>query len=101
MATVSFKGLLGSQEQAEKITGRIQKFAAKTPFEQAQLTSAAQRWVGVGNSAKSVIPSMRAVGDSVAAVGGAPEHVMGVVTALTQMQNKGKASSESYSKSPS
>jgi tape measure domain-containing protein len=93
-ATVSFKGLLGSQDEAEKMMGRLQKFAAETPFEQAQLVSAAQRWVGVGNSAKSVIPSMRSVGDAVAAVGGAPEDVMGVVTALTQMQNKGKASAE-------
>lgn len=91
---VSFKGLLGSQRGAERMMRRLQKFAAETPFEQAQLVSAAQRWVGVGNSAKSVIPSMRAVGDAVASVGGAPEDVMGVVTALTQMQNKGKASSE-------
>src|SRR5262245_57797321 len=74
-ATVSFKGLLGSQGEAEKMMGRLQKFAAETPFEQAQLVAAAQRWVGVGNSAKSVIPSMRSVGDAVAAVGGAPEDV--------------------------
>src|SRR5262245_29299607 len=91
---VAFKGLLGSQRGAEKMMLRLQKFAAETPFEQQQLVSAAQRWVGVGNSAKSVIPSMRAVGDAVASVGGTPEDVMGVVTALTQMQNKGKASSE-------
>lgn len=93
-STTAFKGLLGSQSKAEAMMARIQAFAAKTPFEQAQLTDAAQRWLGVGNSAKSVIPSMRAVGDAVAGVGGAPEDVMGVVTALTQMQNKGKATSE-------
>jgi tape measure domain-containing protein len=93
-ATVSFKGLLGSQDEAEAMMLRLQKFAAETPFEKQQLVSAAQRWVGVGNSAKSVIPSMTAVGDAVASVGGAPEDVMGVVTALTQMQNKGKASAE-------
>ena len=93
-ATVSFKGLLGSQKAADKMMLRISKFAAETPFEQAQLVSAAQRWVGVGNSAKSVIPSMRAVGDAISAVGGTPDDVMGVVTALTQMQNKGKASAE-------
>jgi tape measure domain-containing protein len=93
-STVAFKGLLGSQKGAESMMLRLQKFAAKTPFEQKQLIDAAQRWVGVGNSAKSVVPSMRAVGDAVAGVGGAPEDVMGIVTALTQMQNKGKASSE-------
>lgn len=93
-ATVAFKGLLGSQKAATKMMGRLQKFAAATPFEQAQLVDAAQRWVGVGNSAKSVIPSMTAVGDAVAAVGGSPDDVMGIITALTQMQNKGKASAE-------
>ena len=93
-STVAFKGLLGSQKGAEDMMLRLSKFAAETPFEQQQLISAAQRWIGVGNSAKSVIPSMRAVGDAVASVGGGPEEVMGVVTALTQMQNKGKASAE-------
>jgi tape measure domain-containing protein len=91
---VAFTNLLGSSSEAEAMLGRLYKVAASTPFEFPQLVQSTQRLLGFGMAASKVEPTMKAVGDAVAAAGGGSEQIDRVSTALGQMQAKGKVSSE-------
>jgi tape measure domain-containing protein len=90
----AFTNLLGSSSEAQAMLDRLYNVAAKTPFEFPQLVQSTQRLLGFGMAAKDVEPTMRAVGDAVAASGGGAEQIDRVSTALGQMQAKGKVSSE-------
>lgn len=91
---VGFTTMLGSAEKAQKFMKQLQDFAAATPFEFTELTSAAQQFLAMGFAAKDVIPMLRSVGDAVAAMGGTSENIDSVTRALGQMQAKGKVSGE-------
>jgi tape measure domain-containing protein len=93
-SNVAFTNLLGSSSEAQAMLDRLYKVAAKTPFEFPQLVQSTQRLLGFGMAAKDVEPTMRAVGDAVAAAGGGSEQIDRVSTALGQIQAKGKVSSE-------
>ena len=87
---VAFTTMLGSGEKATAFLGDLQKFAATTPFEFPELQDAAKRMLAFGFQAKDVIPTMTAVGDSVAALGGGKEMINQVTLALGQMKAKGR-----------
>lgn len=93
-AEIAFTTMLGDGEKAKAFLGDLKEFAAKTPFEFEDLTRASQRLLAMGISADKVLPTMTAVGDAVAGLGGSAETVNRVVTALGQMNAKGKASGE-------
>lgn len=93
-ADIAFTTMLGSGEKAKVFLDDLQQFAAKTPFEFPELLSASQRLLAMGFAAEDVRPTLTAVGDAVAALGGSGELVGRVTTALGQMQAKGKASAE-------
>jgi len=93
-AQIAFTTMLGSGAQAKAFLDDLQKFAAKTPFEFPELVSASQRMLAMGFAAEDVLPTLTAIGDAVAGLGGSSEMVGRVTTALGQMQAKGKASGE-------
>lgn len=93
-ADIAFTTMLGSGEKAKVFLDDLQAFAAATPFEFPELLSASQRLLAMGFAAEDVKPTLTAVGDAVAALGGNGELVGRVTTALGQMQAKGKASAE-------
>lgn len=93
-ANIAFTTMLGSGEKAKIFMDDLQQFAAATPFEFPELLSASQRLLAMGFAAEDVRPTLTAVGDAVAALGGSGELVGRVTTALGQMQAKGKASAE-------
>lgn len=93
-AQVAFTTMLGSGLMAQNMLNELQAFAAKTPFEFPDLIRASQRLMAMGFAAQDVIPTLTAIGDAVAALGGTAETVDRVTTALGQMNAKGKASSE-------
>lgn len=93
-AQVAFTTMLGSGQQAQDMLNQLQQFAAKTPFEFPDLISASQRLMAMGIQAQDVIPTLTAVGDAVAAMGGSSAMVDRVTTAIGQMNAKGKASGE-------
>jgi len=93
-AEVGFTTMLGSAKAAQKFLKQLQQFANTTPFEFTELTGAAQRLMAMGFQAKQVIPTLTAIGDAVAAMGGSQENIDAVTTALGQMQAKGKVSGE-------
>lgn len=93
-ANVAFTTMLGSGQAAQGMLNDLQAFAAKTPFEFPDLIRASQRLMAMGFQATAVIPTLTAIGDSVAAMGGNAELVDRVTTAIGQMNAKGKASGE-------
>ena len=91
---VAFTQLLGDGERAASFLKELQAFAATTPFEFPDLLSSTQRLMAMGFEADQIIPTMTALGDAVAGVGGSAYDIQLVVTALGQMQAKGKVSGE-------
>lgn len=86
---IAFTTMLGSGKQAQSFLNQLQSFAKTTPFEFGDLVKNAQNMMGMGIAAKDVIPDLRALGDSVASIGGSAEQVNSVTLAFDQMTAKG------------
>ena len=93
-AQIGFTTMLGSGTKAKAFLAQLQKFAAATPFEFPDLVRASQRLLAMGINAKNVVPYMTAIGDAVAGLGGGPELIDQVTTAIGQMSAKGKIQSD-------
>ncbi|QHB36598.1 tape measure protein [Arthrobacter phage Adolin] len=93
-AMISFETLLGDSGKAKAMLADVSAFAAKTPFELPGLTDNVRALLGAGAAAQSVLPTMTALGDVNAALGGSQENLNSVVRAWTQMMGKGKVSAE-------
>lgn len=91
---IAFTTMLGSAERASAFLRQLADFAARTPFEFADLERAAKRLMAMGFAAEQVIPIMTAVGNAAAGLGGGAEMVDRITRALGQMHAKGKVSAE-------
>jgi len=91
---IAFTSIMGDAGKAKTFLADLSTFAAETPFELPGLKDAASRLLATGTEASKVIPIMRAVGDSTSAMGTGAEGIDRAVTALTQMQVKGKITGE-------
>ena len=60
---IAFTTMLGSAEKAEDMLKRLADFAAKTPFELAEVEKGAKALLAYGFSAKDTIPTLKALGD--------------------------------------
>ena len=94
IAKLSFTTMLGSAEAAEKMLKDLQQFAQTTPFEFPDLVASAKNMKAMGFEASQVIPTLKTVGDTAAALGGGKDVIDGITRALGQMQAKGKVSAE-------
>ena len=90
----AFTNMLGSAQKAAAFTKDLQAFAAATPFEFNQVTSAAQKFLAFGFTAEQVIPTLTAVGDAAAGVGLGAEGINRVTLALGQIAAKSKVQSD-------
>jgi tape measure domain-containing protein len=93
-STIAFTTMLGSGLKARKFLGELQAFAARTPFEFADLIRSSQRLMGMGLAAKQVLPTMTAVGNAVAGIGGSAESMDIATRAIGQIQAKGRLMAE-------
>lgn len=93
-ATIAFSTMLGSNTKANAFLDQLQAFAAKTPFNFSGLVQSSQRLLAMGFSAKQILPTLTAVGDASAAMGGDPEVMNRTIIALGQIQAKGKLASQ-------
>lgn len=93
-AQIAFTTMLGSGQKARKFLDDLAAFAAKTPFEFQGLVESSQKLLAMGFAAEDVIPTMTAIGDAVAALGGDAGTLDRVTVALGQIKAKGKASAE-------
>lgn len=90
----AFTNMLGSAQKAATFTKELQGFAAATPFEFNQVTSAAQKFLAFGFTAEQVIPTLTAVGDAAAGVGLGADGIDRVTLALGQMAAKSRIQSD-------
>lgn len=88
-STIAFTTMLGSGQKSKAFLDQLQTFAKTTPFEFGALVHNAQNMMGMGIAAKDVIPDLRALGDSVASIGGSAQQVDSVTLAFDQMNAKG------------
>jgi len=93
-AQIAFTTMLRSGKRARSFLNELQQFAAKTPFEFSDLTTAAQRMLAFGFTAKQVVPTLTAIGDAAAGLGGSAELVQQITMAIGQIQAKGKVQSD-------
>jgi tape measure domain-containing protein len=93
-ATQGFTTMLGSAQKAKTFLDSLQQFAASTPFQFPELVTASQRLIAFGFSAKDVIPTLTAIGDTAAGLGAGAEGVNQIVNAIGQMSAKGKIQSD-------
>ncbi|WP_394360737.1 tape measure protein [Amycolatopsis sp. SB7-3] len=89
-AEMAFTTMLGSAQKAQSFVAQLQDFAARTPFDLPSVTTGAQRLMAFGFAAKDVLPTLTAIGDAVAGMGGSAEQIQQVVLAIGQMSAKGK-----------
>lgn len=60
---ISFRTLLGSQQEADALFGRLRDFAARTPMALGDLAKGAQTMLGFGVASRDVAPLLEAIGD--------------------------------------
>ena len=92
-AEIAITTLSGSADTAKTMMKELADFAVKTPFTNSTVTDSAEQLLALGFSAESVIPTMTAVGDAVAAVGGSDVNIKNVIHALGLMKTQGKVTS--------
>ena len=90
----AFGVLLGDAQNAEQFLANLAKFAAETPFELTGLMEASKKLIAFKFDVQDIIPIMAAVGDTASLLGSGQDGINGMVTALGQMQAKGKVSAE-------
>lgn len=93
-STVAFKNFLGSTQAASKQVQYLYKVAATTPFQFGDILNASRRLLAFGQSAKESNHWLTIIGDTVAGIGGGSAEIDRLVTAIGQIQAKGKASTE-------
>ena len=69
-ARIGFATMMGSAAAANQHLAELQMFAAKTPFEFADLVQASRTLQVMGTKAEDVIPKLTAIGNAAAAAGG-------------------------------
>lgn len=89
-----FATMLGSVDAAKAKIGELQTFAKTTPFDFSQSARAAQQLLAMGTSAEQLIPTMKSVGNAVAAAGGSTEVFLGALRAIGQIRTKGTVQAE-------
>ncbi|NTV75380.1 MAG: tape measure protein, partial [Holophaga sp.] len=91
---IAFTTMLGSGEKAKAFLDELEAFAARTPFQFNDLVDASKRMLALGFTSEQVIPTLTAIGDAAAGLGGGKELIDGITLALGQMSAKGKVSAQ-------
>jgi hypothetical protein len=86
----AFQTILGSQAAANQMMANLTAFAKTSPFPRQTFIAATQQMLGFGVAAKDIIPTLSAVQDAVAAVGGNASDISGVVAVLAKVDSQGK-----------
>lgn len=89
-ARAGFTSILKSETGAENLLAEIREFARLSPFVTQELVNYSQQLLGVGQSAQTIVPLLRSVGDIVASVGGDQQSIGRVLFTLTQIRTIGR-----------
>jgi tape measure domain-containing protein len=82
--------ILGGTQAANAQMDQLDAFAKNSPFAKSVFITAQQQLLGFGLQAQKVIPTLQAVQDAVAAVGGSNDQISQITYALAQIQGQGK-----------
>jgi tape measure domain-containing protein len=86
--------ILGSAQAANAQMDKLDQFAKSSPFSKSVFITAQQQLLGFGLAADKVLPTLQAIQDAVAAMGGSNEQVSQITYALAQVQGQGKLTGE-------
>lgn len=93
-AQVGFTTLLHSGAKAQDFMKQLQSFAAATPFELPGLIDTSRLLLGVGVSAKNVIPMLTAWGNAAGAMGISGDRFNNAMLAVSQSIGAGKINAQ-------
>lgn len=88
--------LLGGAEKANVQMDKLDAFARNSPFSKSVFIQAQQQLLGFGMEAAKVVPTLDAVQQSVAAMGGSNEQISEVVNILANVNSTGKITAETF-----
>lgn len=88
----SFGTLLGSLEKGKKLMEDLRQVSSKSYLRLTDFQEVSKGLIGVGVSAKRVVPLMKGVNAAIVAVGGDSEKLRRVTEALGQIKARGKVS---------
>src|SRR5690606_13331007 len=83
-------------DKANAQMNELDKFAKNSPFSKDVFIKAQQQLLGFGMSAKDVIPTLDAIQNSVAAVGGSNQDIAEVSNILAKVIGSGKLTAETF-----
>lgn len=92
-AKIGFSTLLGDAA-GQQMMDDLDEFARTTPFKTSEVIANAQKMIAMGWQAENIIEDMTTIGDAAAATGKGDEGLNRIVLALSQIQSKGKLSTE-------
>lgn len=84
---ISFRTLLGNKEKADAMFSQIRDFAAKTPLQLKDLSSAAQTMLSFNIDEADIMPMLRSIGDISM---GDTQKLQSLTLAFAQMSSTGK-----------
>lgn len=90
---LAFETMLGSAEQAEDLIKRLTEFAARTPFQLPGIIATARGLVTFGESADSVMDTLKILGNAAAATG-TPMEELGLI--FNQVRGVGKLLTQDF-----
>lgn len=88
----AFTTFLGDAEKAKKYMDNMYDFALTTPFAYPELLKSSRNLIAFGIQAEHTFPIMKAIGDTVAAIGGDNQELMGLAEVFGAIQVSGKIS---------
>lgn len=92
----AMRTLMGGAEQANAQMDKLDAFARNSPFSKAVFITAQQQLIGFGMEAQKVIPTLNAVQNAVAGVGGSNEDISEITRVLAQVQSANKITAETF-----
>lgn len=87
---VALETMMGDAKKAKAFIDDLADFARKTPFAFPDLAASARNMIAFGMNAQDVIPTLTAIGDAVAGVGGGKAELEGISDAFGKIQASGK-----------
>lgn len=87
---IAFNSLTGDVDRATQLWNEMNDFAVETPFDVRGVQEAAKKMLAYGVAVDDIIPRLRILGDTAAAVGMGSEGINRITVALGQMNAMGK-----------
>lgn len=88
--------LLGGAQAANAQMDKLDAFASSSPFAKDVFIKAQQQLIGFGMSAEDVVPTLDAIQNAVAAVGGSNEDIAEISNVLAKVTGTGKITAQTF-----